>query len=829
MRIRVDGKHFATTAGRFAFRGVTYGTFEPRAPDAARFPPRAQVERDFAAMREAGFTVVRTYTPPPADILGLAREHGLYVLPDAFYPDWRYLLGTSMREQRRVAREARKTVACVTRQLAGRDEILALSLGNEVPADVLRWFGTGRIASALEELANVVRDVDPERLVTYANYPTAEYLPLEALDFLSFNVFLERQVEFRRYLTRLHHLAGDRPLVLTEIGRNSGGTEEGEQLQAAELDWQLETALERAVAGTCIFAWTDEWWFDDHAVEGWHFGLTRADRSTRPALEVARRWNGRTVADLSLDWPSISIIICAYNAATTLDECLRHTRDLDYPQFEVIVVDDGSTDGTASIAQRHGDVRLIQIEHAGLSVARNEGFRAARGEIVTYLDSDAYPNPEWPYYLALGFDGPTIGGVGGPNLVPEDDAEGAHRVARAPGGPVHVLVGDDRAEHIPGCNMAFWKQVLEEVGGFDPIYESAGDDVDLCWRVLDRGWEIGFHPGAFVWHHRRAEIRQYLRQQIGYGRAEALVEARHPNRFTPTGTARWRGHIYNSFPRTFLRPRIYRGTFGAAEYQSVYRADGHALDIAHQLGVPAAVLLLPGAALAVRWPWFVLVALAGALTLAGLFVVDVVRVRAPRSARGAFRFRCGVALLHILQPLARSWGRARWRQVARQTLEPNGRLPGRVERIGRSTLLFPADRPRADLAACVVRELRRGGLRVIPANEWAGYDARVVGSVLIEGELVTSSHPVGCAQLRVRRRLRRIPLCLAAVGVLLAAWVEPLAASVILLLAAIDVLHGFWRIGPATTRVIERAARRAARQARITASQPAAEATAADA
>src|SRR5207248_6898321 len=146
--------------------------------------------------------------------------------------------------------------------------------------------------------ADVVHDEDPDLLVTYANYPSAEYLPLEGLDFLTFNVFLEDQDEFRRYLTRLHHLAGDRPLVLGEVGLHAGDTPDGERRQAETLDWQLETALERGVAGTCTFSWTDEWWVGDAPVEGWHFGLTRADRRPRPALGVTRRWNERTVADL---------------------------------------------------------------------------------------------------------------------------------------------------------------------------------------------------------------------------------------------------------------------------------------------------------------------------------------------------------------------------------------------------------------------------------------------------------------------------------------------------------------------------------------------------
>ena len=807
MRVRTDGKFFATDAGRFRLGGVTYGTFRPRADGDARFPAREQVERDFAAMREAGFTVVRTYTAPPEDVLELAVQFGLHVLPDIFYPDWRYLLGASRREQRRVAREARRTISSAAKQLAGRDEILAISLGTEIPADVLRWVGTKRIGAIIEELADAVRSEDPDRLVTYANYPTAEYLPLETLDFLMFNVFLEQQSDFRRYLTRLHHLAGDRPLVLGEMGLNAGSDPSGEEHQATTLDWQLETALDRAVAGTCIFSWTDEWWVGEAAVEGWHFGLTRADRSPRPALEVARRWNERTVADLDLDWPSMTVVICAHNAADTLDECLHHVCALDYPDLEVIVVDDGSTDETAAIARRHTRARLLQAEHGGLSVARNEGFDAARGRVVAYLDADAYPPPEWPYYLALGFDSAMVGGVGGPNFVPENDLDGAQRVARAPGGPVHVLVSDDRAEHIPGCNMAFWKQLLEEVGGFDPIYQAAGDDVDLCWRALDRGWEIAFHPGAMVWHHRRAGVRTYLRQQRGYGRAEALVEARHPDRFTPAGTARWRGHIYDSFVPRPTRQRIYRGAYGAAAYQSVYRAGGHAMDIVHQLGVPVASLLIPTAVFAI-WGWhFALIAGVAAAAIVALFLVDMARVPSPRGLRDGLRFRAGVALLQILQPIARAWGRIRYRPVASQTLAPAGRLPGPAQRVTRTTLMLPEDRPRDELVECLVRELRRAGLRVVPASEWEDHDARLPGSVLVQGKLVTSNHPVGCVQLRVRRRLRAVrSLASAAVVALLGVVTGPIVAAAVLALLVADASRGVWRTGPFTRRAIEAAA-----------------------
>lgn len=807
-RVRVDGKHFAADGSRFTFRGVCYGTFRPRT-DGAQFPERDALKRDFAAMDQAGFTVVRTYTPPPDDVVELAADWGLRLISDVFFADWRYLVGTSRRDRRRVARVARTTVRSAARRLAGADAVLGLSLGNEIPADVLRWVGPRVVSELIEELVDVVREEDGKQLVTYANYPTAEYLRVDGLDFVTFNVFLERRADFRRYLARLGNLAGDRPLVIGEMGQHVVAQPGGEDAQAETIGWLMETALEGGVAGTCLFSWTDEWWVGDEAVDGWHFGLTRADRSPRPALATAERWNRRTVADLRDRWPSMSVVICAYNAVTTLDECLRHTCALDYPDLEILVVDDGSTDDTAEIVGHHPRARVMAIDHAGLAVARNEGYRVAKGEIVAYLDSDAYPTPEWPYYLALAMEGATVAGAGGPNVPPPDDPEGAQRVAQAPGGPVHVLIADDRAEHLPGCNMAFRRDVLEQVGGFDPVYTAAGDDVDLCWRVLDRGWDIGFHSAALVWHHRRVGTRAYLRQQRGYGRAEALVEARHPDRFTGLGTARWIGRMYNPLLPTRGPQRIYRGLYGAAAFQSVYQGGGHLLDVVHQVGVPLAAAFVLSAPGALLHPLFVAPALVALFGLLLLAVVDAGHASPPRNPRlHRARFRLGVAGLCLAQPLVRSWGRLRHVGPAHRKLPAQPALPALMSRVTRAVSVVVHDRPRAEIAAGIVDALRRERLRVQPATGWEDHDGEVIGSSLVRGELVTSAHPIGCVQIRVRRRVRRLRLAIVVVtsGALTA--VVPVAGLAVAGLACLEVARGMWRSGPRVQSVIAAATER---------------------
>src|SRR5262249_4669677 len=151
---------------------------------------------------------------------------------------------------------------------------------------------------------------------------------------------LERADDLRRYLSRLQNLAGDRPMLLGELGSHAGESPRSEEAQARLLEDQIEVALERGAAGTCVFAWTDDWHVGRTRIEGCGFGLTRGDRSPRPALARVRRAQAKRIGDLDWPWPSLSAVVCAWNSAATLDECLERLCALDYPRLEIIVVDD---------------------------------------------------------------------------------------------------------------------------------------------------------------------------------------------------------------------------------------------------------------------------------------------------------------------------------------------------------------------------------------------------------------------------------------------------------------------------------------------------------
>ncbi len=98
--------------------------------------------------------------------------------------------------------------------------------------------------------------------------------------------------------------------------------------------------------------------------------------------------------------------------------------------------------------------------------------------------------------------------------------------------------------------------------------------MDICWRLRERGWTLGFHPGAVVWHHRRNSVGMYWKQQRGYGRAEALLEQKWPEKYNQAGHVNWAGSLYGlGLTRAILLrgPRLYQGSWGSALFQSLYQ------------------------------------------------------------------------------------------------------------------------------------------------------------------------------------------------------------------------------------------------------------------
>lgn len=658
LRPTVRGKFIYIGAEKFFVKGATYGTFRPGA-DGSDYLTPGIVDKDFAMMAENGLNAVRTYTVPPNWLFDLAMKHGLRVMVGLPWEQHIAFLSDA-RQMEAIEQGVREGV----RRCGKHPAVLCFAVGNEIPSHIARWHGRKKVEGFIRRLFDAVKEEDPYALVTYVNYPSTEYLRLPFVDIFSFNVYLESQKALDSYLARLHNLAGDQPLLMAEIGLDS--RRNGEAVQARVLDWQVRTTMAAGCAGAFVFSWTDEWHRGGFDIEDWDFGLTTRNREPKPALVAVRDAFREIPFPTSRNWPRISVVVCTYNGARTLETCLKGLERIEYPDFEVIVVIDGSTDHSAEIVSRY-KVRTIVTENRGLSSARNTGLASATGEIVAYIDDDAYPDPHWLTYLASMFMTSSHAGVGGPNIPPVDVGPMAECIVNAPGGPAHVLLMDLLAEHIPGCNMAFRKECLEAVGGFDTQFRVAGDDVDLCWRIQERGWTIGFSPAAMVWHYRRNCIRNYWKQQMGYGRAEAMLERKWPEKYNAIGHIKWSGRLYSrGFTRILARiGRIYHGAWGSAPFQILHDRTPHLFHIVPTMPewYLVIVILAVMSFLGILWPKLfaaiplLVIAVGISVAQAAWSAAHAIYPNVPRSPYSLWKRHFLTTCLHLIQPMARLWGR----------------------------------------------------------------------------------------------------------------------------------------------------------------------------
>jgi len=639
---RVEGPWLRDGSGeKLTLRGVTYGPFKPNL-NGEPWPDEDRLLADVAHIASLGFNSVRIYEPPSTLLLEACEKQGLSLMVGiAWTQHVDFVSNKDVQDDAldRAARTARayRDHSCVT----------AILVGNEIEKTLVRWMGPEQVRAFLEKLITVTKEEAPEKLVAYANYPSTEYLLPRNADFLAFNVFLEQQDTFASYLQHLQNLTEGKPLIITEFGLDS--RHHGEAAQAEALTWQRETAEKAGVAGSFWFSYTDEWHRAQEEVTGWEFGIVTRDRTEKAICEKLRSMPVPTAESTA----TISVIVCTRNGASTLRACLEALDRQTYRNYEVLVIDDGSTDQTAAIAKSFTRVKYHLQAHAGLSVARNYGMEQAVGSILAYTDDDCIPDEDWLLHISRAYDDEKWVAAGGPNLPPPARTLTEACVARAPGAPAHVLLNDEEAEHLPGCNLTIRKSALQAIGGFYPEYKTAGDDVDVCWRLQKAGGALRFVPAAQVFHHRRATLKGYLRQQKGYGRAEAMLMRTYPQRFSWLGGARWGGAIYGDGETVTVGDggEIHYGRFGAGLFQSVASAPDPSIWVwcTGLLWLEAMLVMA-----ALMQPWSL--GLAGLMALA---MINAARLRADRSLwqRADVRSAALLWLMCLLQPVYRDWGR----------------------------------------------------------------------------------------------------------------------------------------------------------------------------
>ena len=212
--------------------------------------------------------------------------------------------------------------------------------------------------------------------------------------------------------------------------------------------------------------------------------------------------------------PFVSIIIITRNRPFLLRHSIERVLNQPYPHKELIVVDSSSNDESEHIVAQYPEVISVRLrgQHNNMPQARNAGLAAASGDILAFIDDDAMVQPGWLAALLKTYHDETIGAVGGRIIeMPEphcDEVRGSPRFLIKPSGRVigknrgAFSAEDAEVDHLIGCNMSFRREVIEQVGGFDPNYKLTNlrEETDICIRVKKAGWHIMFVPTMAVVH-----------------------------------------------------------------------------------------------------------------------------------------------------------------------------------------------------------------------------------------------------------------------------------------------------------------------------------------
>ena len=221
-----------------------------------------------------------------------------------------------------------------------------------------------------------------------------------------------------------------------------------------------------------------------------------------------------------------SIVIAARNETSNLSACLASISKIDYPTsgYEVIVVDNNSTDNTAEIMAGFPNVVYLKEERPGPSSARNKGIAASSGDMLVFLDADTTVDKNWLKTLLAPFEDASVGAVGGEirpmaegNIISEYLSVSLLMRYHRYGGKRYV-------KGYPSCNLAVRKSSLD--GGFDPNIVR-GQDKDICYRILEKGGKIVFQPGAVVYHDHPRSLGGLTELLVKGARARALLKNKH--------------------------------------------------------------------------------------------------------------------------------------------------------------------------------------------------------------------------------------------------------------------------------------------------------------
>lgn len=214
---------------------------------------------------------------------------------------------------------------------------------------------------------------------------------------------------------------------------------------------------------------------------------------------------------------SVSVVVPVYNGMKTIAGTVEKLLRQSYKPIEIIVVDDGSTDGTLAALRRfEPKIKLIAKTNGGPASARNRGIDLAKGNVVAFTDSDCLPTENWLQCLIAGFTNESIAGVGGTITSAEKTLISEYIDLAGFLNPQADIKGN--IPYLITANACFRKVVLSKVSGFSEEFRKpGGEEPELCWRIKKLGYQFSVAPDAIVYHHHRQTVLSFLKTMLAYG------------------------------------------------------------------------------------------------------------------------------------------------------------------------------------------------------------------------------------------------------------------------------------------------------------------------
>lgn len=244
-------------------------------------------------------------------------------------------------------------------------------------------------------------------------------------------------------------------------------------------------------------------------------------------------------SSLTLPAHSVTVVVAVYNDEKHIAACIDSLLSQNYENYRILVVDDGSRDGTRAVVQsKFPQVELIShTTNQGAPAARNTGIRNSDAEIIAFIDADARAPIHWLLTLTAPFSDQSVGASSGPDKAPPEDSDFAHSVdftMRSWLATGHVRMGSPLARlSLIGCNMAVRSTVFAEVGLFDERLRYRGEEKELSQRIRRHGHKMVYIPEVEILHHRRDAYSSFWRQNYNSGRARYEILAAAPDALEP--------------------------------------------------------------------------------------------------------------------------------------------------------------------------------------------------------------------------------------------------------------------------------------------------------